>query len=178
MKFVNLTPHNVTVRPDGGTEIRIPASNSVARCQVISEKVAELNDIPVVRQVFGTPQGIPEPDEHGSVRYITSTLVAQAANRSDVVSPDTGPTAYRENGQVVAVRGFQLFAQQKQFFCWYDNGSGYYEGDPEGFPVLAVDAEEALRLMGGRSIHYGPGMRVITASEADDPNHGGEILAQ
>ena len=178
MNFVNLTPHSIVVRPDGGTETTIPASGNVARCQVVSEKVATLNGIPVVRQVFGTPQGIPEADPHGNTRFIVSTLVAQAANRSDVVSPDTGPTAYRENGQVVAVRGFQLFAKQEKFFCWYDNGSGYYEGDPEGFPVLAVDAEEALRLMGGRSIDYGPGMRVITASADDDPNHGATILAQ
>ena len=107
MIFVNLTPHTLIIRPDGGAERIIPAQSSMARCSVVSERVAELDGIPVVRQVFGTPRGIPDPVE-GTV-YITSTLVAQLAHREDVVSPDTGPTAYRENGHVVAVRALQTF---------------------------------------------------------------------
>jgi hypothetical protein len=63
--------------------------------------------IPIVRQHFGQIENLPEPTD--GVIYITSSLVAQAAQRVDVVSPDTGPTAIRENGQIVAVRGLQAF---------------------------------------------------------------------
>lgn len=174
MKFVNLTAHAIVIRPDGGHEVTVHPSGSVARCQVVSKKIGQIGEIPILKQDFGVPQGIPEPDPMGQVRYIASTVVAQAANRSDVLSPDTGPTAYRESGQVVAVRGLQLFAQQKEFFCWYDNGSGWYEADPDAFPIMAVDAPEALRLAGGCGDR--PGTRVIMENRDDDPNHEPELI--
>lgn len=108
MNFVNLTPHRVVVRPDAAPEMISELSDSVVRCQVTAKRIGDLDGIPLVRQVFGFPTGIPDPKE-GTI-YIVSALVAQAAGRPDVVSPDTGPTAIRENGQVVAVRGFQTFA--------------------------------------------------------------------
>ena len=106
--FINLTPHEIRVRLTNGEEFKFAPSGQAARVSVTSEKVAEPEGIPVLRQVFGAVQGLPEPEE--GVIYITSTLVAQVAKRVDVVSPDTGPTAIREAGQVVAVRGLQAFA--------------------------------------------------------------------
>jgi hypothetical protein len=51
-------------------------------------------------------QLVANEDEHMEpVVYITSMLVAQAAKRPDVLSPDSGSAAIRENGQVVAVLG-------------------------------------------------------------------------
>jgi hypothetical protein len=108
MTFVNLTPHEIVVRETDDTERKFAPSGQVARVSVTSEKVAEPEGIPVLRQVFGQVQGLPEAVE--GTLYITSTLVAQVARRADVVSPDTGPKAIREGGQVVAVRGFQSFA--------------------------------------------------------------------
>jgi len=107
MEFVNLTPHSITVRMVMKAEVIISASGSLARCTVTSTKVGELDGVPVFQQTFGDPIGIPSPIE-GTI-YITSTVVAQAAKRRDVVSPDTGPTAIRQDGQVIAVRGFQTF---------------------------------------------------------------------
>jgi hypothetical protein len=43
-----------------------------------------------------------EDDEIG----IVSSMVLAATNSSYVVAPDTGPTAIRENGQIVAVTRF------------------------------------------------------------------------
>jgi len=37
-------------------------------------------------------------------------LVAQHVRRPDVLAPDTGPTAIREGGQIVAVTRLQRFA--------------------------------------------------------------------
>jgi len=108
MKFMNLTPHRVVVRPDATPEMILEPSGSVARCQVTAERIGDLDGIPLVRQVFGSPTGIPEPEE--GTTYVVSTLVAQAACRPDVVSPDTGPSAIRDGGQVMAVRGFQTFS--------------------------------------------------------------------
>jgi hypothetical protein len=107
--IINLTPHAISVaNSEGDVVMTLPPSGNVARVATSQEVVRELAGRPVVRTVFGEVTGIPEPVE-GTV-YLVSTLVAQAARRSDVVSPDTGPTAVRKDGQVVAVRGFQVFA--------------------------------------------------------------------
>ena len=58
--------------------------------------------------LYGEISGLPEPS--ADVIYITSLVVAQRASRSDVVSPDSGPTAIRnENGQVIAVRALNRY---------------------------------------------------------------------
>ena len=106
MRIVSLLKHSITVVVGEEKKVFVP-SGQEARCSVATEKATEIDGIPVNRSVFGQVLGLPEPVE-GTI-YIVSTLVAQQARRPDVVSPDTGPTAIREGGQVVAVRGFQTF---------------------------------------------------------------------
>ena len=113
-ELVNLTPHDIVVVVDNDDEVemvRIPPSGTVARVRAEQKKVSEVNGIPVVRTEFNEITGLPEPRK--DVIYIASTLVAQAANkqgRLDVVSPDTGPSAIRdEHGNILAVKRFQVF---------------------------------------------------------------------
>jgi hypothetical protein len=75
---------------------------------VTTASAGSVDGVPLVRQEFGEIENL--PDSVDGVIYVTSTLVAQRAKRPDVVSPDTGPKAIRENGQVVAVRALQVFA--------------------------------------------------------------------
>jgi hypothetical protein len=108
-EVINLTPHAVSLADaDGNVIATFPPSGQVARVATTTEVVGELMGRPISRTTFGEVTGVPAPAE--GVVYLVSTLVAQAARRSDVVSPDTGPTAVRKDGQVVAVRGFQVFA--------------------------------------------------------------------
>lgn len=125
MKFVNCTPHALTVRGLG----TIPVSGIVPRCvterteqtpivtgfaSVASGAVSPLEcdeyQIPVtvrlIRQAVGQVTGL--PDAAPDTVYIVSGMVLGALNgtRPDVVAPDTGADAIRENGQIVAVRGF------------------------------------------------------------------------
>ncbi|MHC1589316.1 MAG: hypothetical protein ACXQS1_05835 [Methermicoccaceae archaeon] len=110
MKLVNLTPHAITVVQNGKT-LEIPPSDRVARVDVRQTVVGHVNGIPIVKSEFGEIAGLPEPQQ--GVVYICSTMVAQAAAkkmRIDVLAPDTGPTAIRdESGRIVAVRRFQIF---------------------------------------------------------------------
>lgn len=108
--IVSLLTHNVTVRVDG-RDIVISPSGQVARIAATTREVATVGEIPIVVTEFGEITGLPEPKP--GVLYLGSTLLAQAAarlGRTDVVSPDTGPTAIRANGQVVAVIRLQTFA--------------------------------------------------------------------
>jgi len=106
----NCTPHAIVVRKDDGSETVFPPSGTVVRMSTTTEVVAQVDGVPVSRTTFGQPEGWPDAGPNDIV--IVSTLVAQnAGNRPfRVVAPDTGPTAIRANGQVVAVCGFQTFA--------------------------------------------------------------------
>jgi hypothetical protein len=116
MTLVNLTPHALTVLGDDGSVVTLEPSGQVARVSATATQVGTVSvdgmTIPVVRTVFDTVTGLPDPVP--GVVYVASTMVAQAAaaaGRTDVVSPDTGPTAVRgEDGQIKAVRRFQTFA--------------------------------------------------------------------
>lgn len=105
VKFVNCTPHAVTVLVPKGF-ISYPASGVVARVDTLRKEIPNDIGFRLVRQTFGNVVDLPEPAD-GTV-YIVSGMVLAALNgsRIDVVAPDTGPDAVRENGQIVAVRGF------------------------------------------------------------------------
>lgn len=100
-QFVNLTPHTINVEGLGA----LP-SQGMARCATTRETLPSVAGVRLVRQAFGQVEGLPEPVE-GTV-YVVSALALSAlsGSRADVVAPDTGPDAVRENGQIVAVRGF------------------------------------------------------------------------
>lgn len=121
MKFVNLTPHEIVLKikldNDGNAvdgELRLPSNGN---CRVaVKEKSAynmELDRfvIPVVTNEYGDIEGLPHKEE-GTI-YIVSLIVLNAlktkgrlGHRPDVVAPDTGKTAIREDGKIVAVTQF------------------------------------------------------------------------
>jgi hypothetical protein len=119
MKYVNLTPHEISVDVDA-VRISIPSTGDcrVAVTTVDEGKTLELLNeagmkfkVPLVRNNYGDIEGLPkqEPD----TVYIVSLIVLNALKtkgrlgyRPDVVAPDSGPSAIRENGKIVAVRQF------------------------------------------------------------------------
>jgi hypothetical protein len=114
-QLVNLTPNTIKVYDDGLNLIHeiFPSGEYRAKLYVERELVYVLNDdIPINRPIMGphNVSGIPEPEE--GVIYIVSALVAQAAQRPDVVSPDTlpgrdGPIKGPQG--VSGIRGFQTW---------------------------------------------------------------------
>lgn len=107
--FINLTPHAITVclpTSFGSNRYTYEPSGTVARCAVVREEIPMVGPFRCIRQTTGDVEGLPE--RQPATFYIVSGMVLQALNgsRPDVVAPDTGPDAVRENGQIVAVRGF------------------------------------------------------------------------
>ncbi len=108
-RLINLTPHPITIVV-GGNKVEIAPSGQVAR---VSQEYRDLGtlglkegvDIPLVASTYGDVTGLP-PEEPG-VFYIVSAIVAQAAwamGRLDVLAPDTGAGAVRdEQGRIVGV---------------------------------------------------------------------------
>ncbi len=106
--FVNYTPHDIIV--ETGSTIHKITSSGVARVEESSEVVCSHADIEIRRIKFGEIVGL--PDEQPGVKVIVSMVVLEAAklvsDRQDLVRPDSGKTARRVNGQIVAVTGFTV----------------------------------------------------------------------
>ena len=100
MILINLTPHVIEIRTSAEPLVLDP-HGPPARVSATQTQTGIVNGIPVMSVVYGAIEHLPEPIS--DVIYITSALVAACAKRADVLSPDTGATAIRKNGQVVAV---------------------------------------------------------------------------
>ena len=106
--FVNLTPHSITIDTPNGT-ITVPPSGTVVRVRVDEAPAGAIMGIPLVSRSLGAVEGLPDAADN-DVIYIVSGFVYNSLQecgikRSDVVAPDTGATAERDdNGRIVAVR--------------------------------------------------------------------------
>jgi hypothetical protein len=88
MNVVNLTPHAINiVDGEGKTTREYPPSGQIARLASRIERDGCLDDgTPLSRQVFGQPEGLPDPA--GDTAYIVSQLVVGAApDRRDLYYP-------------------------------------------------------------------------------------------
>jgi hypothetical protein len=96
--FINLTPHVVrlfeentpsTIYGDVDTHPKLICrlvSVGQARVPFDDNEVDRIGPVPVMEPVFGSPSGLPDPQE--GVVYITSLLVAQnTPGRTDVLAP-------------------------------------------------------------------------------------------
>ena len=104
----NCTPHAIVVVCDG-ENVTFEPSGIIPRVDTV-EKEAEFIfldeiDIPCVNQSTGAVSGLPEIQD--GVFLIVSGMVFAASDRKDIIAPDTGKTAIRnERGQIVAVTRF------------------------------------------------------------------------
>jgi len=107
-KFVNLTPHKITVVNEAGeTVLEVAPSGQVARVaisKVISKvEVGKIGVIPIYNIVKGDVVGMPEEVE-GEI-YIVSGMVREAIyGKPYVVSP--GELVRNKEGQPIGCLGF------------------------------------------------------------------------
>ena len=114
MTIINLTPHTINVVDgvDGVTVHTIPASGQVARVSTRAVPQGTLGllggvVLPVVSTHYGDVEGVPAP---GGEKFLVSSMVLDRLGpeyRGQAFAPDTGPSAVRKDGQVVAVRQFR-----------------------------------------------------------------------
>jgi hypothetical protein len=104
---VNLTPHRVVVQnaTDPNEGWLFEPSGIIPRLETIEEVTADTFGIPTVTRRFGKIQNLPE-QKKGAVYIVSSLILSACPDRADLVVPDTGATAIRENGQIQAVTRF------------------------------------------------------------------------
>lgn len=110
--FKNCTPHVIRFQFADGTVWVFPPSGELARVSTVEIITGTINGMPVVRRAFGDVH-LPEVpcetvDGNPVVGFLlVSSLVLEAAKAQGLadylLAPDTGPTAVRQGGQVVAV---------------------------------------------------------------------------
>lgn len=73
--------------------------------KVSQVELGEVDGIPTVQNVYGEVENLPEPQE--GTYFLVNAMVLTASTRMDLLAPDTGPTAIRdEKGQVKEVVRF------------------------------------------------------------------------
>ena len=101
MEIINCTPHTIVVDLNGN-QVSFPASGILPRIETTSTPRNPIEGIPTFSVKRGEIEDLPAPEE-GKV-FLVSAMVFAATTRLDVIAPDTGPTAIRENGRILAVR--------------------------------------------------------------------------
>lgn len=98
--MLNLTPHAITLQRVDGTRVTYAPSGKVARVSTTEAEVDQYDGVPVMSRQLGEAEGLPE---EGVVCLVSAMVASAVPGRKGVYAPDSGPTAIRENGQVVAV---------------------------------------------------------------------------
>lgn len=106
MDFINLTPHAITVEDVAGVRHVFPPNGVVARVSVQVEDLEPVGGFRRRRQTFGAADTLLPAPVPGTIYIVSALVKGQVPDRDDVVAPDTGFDAVRENGQIQAVRGF------------------------------------------------------------------------
>jgi hypothetical protein len=108
MKFINLTPHDITVilNAEGGSKT-FAKSGTVARVSQVTAVAFTVDGINISTATFGPVVGLPERED--DTLYIVSAMVKSAADlrfgdRSDLVSP--GELVRDDSGNVIGCKGF------------------------------------------------------------------------
>ncbi len=115
MKFVNLTPRDVSVLDDEGNLImKLPQSGSVAVCATKMNVVDRINfgqhdQVDVVSYEYDSVNNLPAPQEGTLLVVSYAVLQALKNSRADVIAPDTSPVS------VVRAAGSQKVIGVKRF---------------------------------------------------------------
>lgn len=104
-KIINCTPHAIVVANEG-VEIVIEPSGLVARIDMQTITIGELDGFPIVKnEVVGN--NLPAPQE-GVFLLVSAMVLAEAKNlgRVDCIAPNTNAATRNEKGHIVSVPGF------------------------------------------------------------------------
>jgi hypothetical protein len=112
MKIINLNKHAIVVRLGGERHVFSP-SGTVATVSQHSVRVGDVDGIPLFHTEYGEIESLPPPQEGTLylVNLLVGTRAAALTGRTDLIGPDSGPTAIRyadgpQKGQIEAVTQF------------------------------------------------------------------------
>lgn len=102
IQIKNATPHSINVFVDGKEVMTLEPSGTIPRVEQEEVVIETINGVPITRQKFSEPYGLPEEQEN--VFWVVSRLTAEAAkDRKDLLVP--GPMVRGEEGKPVGCNG-------------------------------------------------------------------------
>lgn len=104
MNILNCTPHAIVWQNEKGERVTFSPIGIIPRVETLEIASTPVWGVPVVERTTGEVQGLPEQIEGTFI--IVSSMVLSASDRTDLVAPDTGATAIRNNGNIEAVTRF------------------------------------------------------------------------
>ena len=102
MKFINLTPHDITVFMSGDYKT-FTKSGTIARVSQETTVVRTVDGINISTATFGPVVGLPEPSPD-TLLIVSGMVKSASTGRSDLVSP--GELVRGADGEVIGCRGF------------------------------------------------------------------------
>lgn len=109
MTIRNLTPHAVTIVGEDGNVLRTFESEGIARASQTTAELGALDSIRLVRMEFGSPVGLPDPEE--GVYLIVSLATANAAKQHGRSTSDlllTADPVRDEQGRIIGCRALAV----------------------------------------------------------------------
>jgi hypothetical protein len=116
MKFINLTPHPITIFPKEGEPITVPPSGKVFRLEETDEYFGTLDGIELIVRSLSLPQNWWEffKDADEETLYLVSLAVVMTLHQTPIAgllpyvhiaAPDTGSEAVRdEQGRIIGTK--------------------------------------------------------------------------
>lgn len=109
MKLRNLTPHEIVVYSQDRTTVlfTVPSEGIFLRVSTDQKTIGEINGIPVQKVEYGEVKDLPAPEEDTILIVSQMVLSALHGARPDLVAPDTGKGAVRdETGKILGTTNF------------------------------------------------------------------------
>uniref|UniRef100_A0A6M3L6C8 Uncharacterized protein n=1 Tax=viral metagenome TaxID=1070528 RepID=A0A6M3L6C8_9ZZZZ len=111
--IINCTPHPISVWAEVESNkmqevFCIKPSGILPRVSIIETEHPDVHKFPfyLVKNKIGKVEGMPENDT-GERIFIVSRMVFDASDRKDIICPDTGKTAIRDDdGKIIGVTQF------------------------------------------------------------------------
>jgi len=115
-KFVNLTPHKITIFRSDGSTIEVEPSGKVFRLEESDTLIAKVDGVEIVARKFTIPTEVKQFFDDTNAVYIVSLPVLMALKTIEkqhpelmdiswIVAPDTGSGAVRdEQGRIIGTK--------------------------------------------------------------------------
>ena len=107
-QIINLTPHSVFIMDKQGNTIKEFPSAGTARAISILTQVGLMDDVPLARQDYGEPEGLPDPEE--GFLYIVNSVIVAAARRAGRTLKDLLVTAEPVRDRQGGIVGYRYLA--------------------------------------------------------------------
>lgn len=105
MTIKNLTPHAVCVLGEDGSTLKVFPSDGVARASQSNEIVGYIDNIPIVKAVFGEVVNLPEP-EYNTLLIVSIITIgaahAQGRSTNDLIIASN--PVRDDSGQIIGCR--------------------------------------------------------------------------